>query len=193
MIGSRKVFAMRNALAGTMLLLFCASLAFAQQKPKSHEACIKQVPGDWGPNFGAEWHQNEALYWACRDGVSVSTVEAWQKAVGEYGMAHEFTPVTVKGQKLVLFVEDQGSANCYGLSVLRRAGGAWTLAWRLTWKTPDGEDGEYCTGNCPGIKAHMKGEILTVQSPTSSDDRCKHVSWHNQRFRWNGSTFAPLK
>ncbi len=93
---------MRNALAGTMLLLLITSVALAQQqKPKSHEACIKQVPGDWGPNFGPEWHQKEALYWACRDGVSVATIELWQKAAQEEGMADNIKLLTVRGQKLV--------------------------------------------------------------------------------------------
>lgn len=191
----RRVLAMRNALTGMLLLLFVASLAFAEQKPKTHEECIKQVPGDWGPNFGAEWHYNEASYWACRNGVSVATVEVWQKAAGEEGMADDIKPFTLGRQKLVLFVEGEGSANCQGLSILKQARGAWTIAWTMTWKMPTGEDDEheYCTGNCPGLKTQMNGEILTVQSPTSSDDQCKRLRWHKQRFSWNGSTFEALK
>jgi len=100
--------AVRPPFLATVLLLLAASFGLAQQKPKSHEECLKLVPGDWGPKFGAQWHQKEAVYWACRNGVSISTAKAWQKAADESDMASEITPVTVKGQKLVLFVEDSG-------------------------------------------------------------------------------------
>jgi hypothetical protein len=173
-------------------LLLAASFGLAQQKPKSHEECLKLVPGDWGPKFGAQWHQKEAVYWACRNGVSISTAKAWQKAADESDMASEITPVTVKGQKLVLFVEDSGTANCYSLTVLLQVGSAWKIAWALP---PSEEEGEYCVGDCPGLEAAMNGEILTVRYGVSSDpndDRCKHFRWVSQRFRWNRSTFIPV-
>jgi hypothetical protein len=183
---------MRNPLAGIVLLLLTASFAFAQQGPRTHAECIKQVPGDWGPNFGDEWHQNEALYWACRDGVAVSTVEAWQKGIGEYGMAQEITVVGVKGKEFVLFIDGGGSANCYGLNVLRKAGSQWRVVWTLS--TENGADeGEYCAGSCPALKAHLSGETLTVQSPETGDDNCRRYRWHVQRFRWTGMTFVRLK
>ena len=178
-----------------MLLTSLASAAFAGQKPKSHEQCIKEVPGAWGPNFGDEWHRNEAHYWACRNGVTVETTQAWQHAADELGMAQEIKPVTVAGHKLVLFVEDEGTANCYSLSVLRQVGLDWIKAWDMPTRKGD-EEGYYCAGHCPALEASMNGEILTVKSASSkdpNDDSCKHVNWENERFRWNGSTFVAIK
>jgi hypothetical protein len=37
----------------------------AQMPQKSHEDCLKLVPGDWGANFGEKWKQHEAVYWGC--------------------------------------------------------------------------------------------------------------------------------
>jgi hypothetical protein len=177
------------------LFLFVASLVFAQQNPKSHEECIKQVPGDWGPNFGDKWHQNEAVYWACRNGVTAETIKAWQKAAEELDMASEIKPATVRGQKLVFFVKDGGSANCYGLTVLRQVGTTWIKAWELPTRKGD-EEGYYCAGECPALEATTTGEILTVLSASSSDpsdNHCKHVRWEREQFRWNGGTFLPLQ
>src|ERR1051326_4322653 len=142
---------MRKPLIGMVLFLFVASFVFAQQKPKSHEQFLKQVPGDWGPNFGDKWHQNEALYWACRNGVTAETIKAWQKAAEEQDMATEIKPVTVARQKLVLFVEDSGTANCYGLTVLLQVGTTWVKAWELPSRKGE-EEGYYCAGNCPGLE-----------------------------------------
>lgn len=178
-----------------ILLSLLAPAAFAQRKPKSHEQCVKEVPGNWGPNFGDEWHRNEARYWACRDGMTVETIQAWQRAADEQGMAQEIKPVIVAGQKLVVFVKDEGTANCYGLSVLRQVGSNWVNAWEMPTRKGD-EEGYYCAGRCPALEASTKGEILTVKSASSTDpndDSCKHVTWVSERFRWNGSAFVALK
>jgi hypothetical protein len=178
-----------------LLLSALAIGALAQQKPKSHEQCIKEVPGDWGPNFGDQWHRNEARYWACRDGVSVETIQAWQKAADEEDMASEIKPAILAGQRLVLFVKDGGTANCYGLSVLRQVGSNWVNAWELPTRKGD-EEGYYCAGRCPALQASTKDEILTVRSASSNDpndESCKHVRWESERFRWDGSTFVPIK
>jgi hypothetical protein len=186
---------MRSLFVG-ILLSSLASVALAQQKPKSHEQCIKEVLGDWGPNFGDEWHRNEAHYWACRIGVTVETIQTWQRAADEQGdMAQEIKPVVVAGQNLVLFVKDSGTAKCYGLSVLRRAGSDWINAWEMPTRKGD-DEGYYCAGQCPALQASTTGEILTVKSASSTnpnDDSCKHVTWKSEQFRWNGSTFVALK
>jgi len=184
---------MRNALVGFILLVL-TSLVFAQQKPRSHEQCLKQVPGDWGPNFGEKWHENEALYWACRSGVAVETIKAWQAAAEEQDMATEIKPVTVDGQKFVLFVEDSGTANCYGVSVLRQQGKVWQKVWDLPTRKGD-QEGYYCAGKCPGLDAQMTGKILTIRSastPDPNDEECKRVHWATESFRWNGATFLPV-
>jgi hypothetical protein len=189
------LFTMKSLLMGTTLLSLICSFAFAQRKPQSHEQCIKQVPGDWGPNFGDEWHEHEALYWACRNGVTVETIKTWQRAAEEEDMAAEIKPVALSRENLVLFVKDGGTANCYGLSVLRKVGSAWTKAWNLPTRRGD-EEGIYCAGSCPGLQTSVSGEILTVRSASSSDPndkRCKRFHWESERFRWNGTTFIPIK
>ncbi|HEV2401009.1 MAG TPA: hypothetical protein VGS27_29010 [Candidatus Sulfotelmatobacter sp.] len=181
---------MRTLLVGLVVSLAVSSV-FAQQKPRPHEQCIKQVPGDWGPNFGDKWHDNEARYWACRNGVPVETIKAWQRAADEEDMATEIKPVTVDGQNLVLFVKDGGTANCYSLSVLRQAGNTWTNAWEMPTRKGD-DEGYYCTGHCPALEARTDGEILTVRSASSSDpndESCKHVHWANDGF---AGTVLPL-
>lgn len=184
---------MGKSLVTTLLLLFLASFAAAQRKPKSHEECIKQVPGDWGPNFGDEWRRNEALYWACRLRRSAATVRAWQRATGETGMADDIKLVTIRGQQLVVFVEMEGTAHCFDVKILRRDKASWILAWKLPSTVAN-----ICTGTCPALRADARGEILTIEVPVPSDpneDRaysCRQYRWSRERFRWNGSTFEQL-
>ncbi len=186
---------MKNPLIRIFVFLLLTSFVSAQQKPRSHEQCIKQVPGDWGPNFGDKWHQNEAFYWACRSGVTAETIKAWQRAAEEEDMASEIRAVTVGGQKLVLFVEEGGTAHCYGLTVLRQVGASWIKAWELP-RRKGNEEEYYCAGDCPGLQAATAGEILTIRSASSSDpndNHCKQVRWERERFSWNGDTFLPLR
>jgi hypothetical protein len=185
---------MRILLVGLTVLLIVPG-SFAQQKTKSHEECMMEVPGDWGPNFGDKWHDNEARYWACRNGVPVETVKAWQRAADEMDMAAEIKPVIVDGQDLVLFVKDGGTANCYGLSVLRQSGNQWANAWELPTRKGDDES-YYCSGPCPQLEVKTDGQTLTVRSASSSDpndESCRHVRWESERFHWTGSTFVPLQ
>lgn len=186
------VFLMRSPLCGLILLLL-APILFAQQKPRSHEECIKEVPGDWGPNFGDQWHGNEARYWACRLGVPIKTVREWQQAVHEEGMANEIKPVVINGQELVLFVEVNGTAHCCSLTILRQIGSNWLKAWELPAANDNKED-YYCSGPCPALRATTNGAILTVRSASSgpNDEQCKQVHWESERFRWDGETFRPV-
>ena len=103
--------AMKFAVMGIGFLLG-VGVAFGA-RPKSHTDCIKRVPGDWGPNFGEQWHHNEALYWGCRLGVSSETVAAWQKAADLGGMVHHISVAVVQGQKLMVIEELSGSAHCF--------------------------------------------------------------------------------
>jgi len=185
---------MRIAIVVLSLLLAATAVSSAQTV-RTHEECIKQVPGDWGPNFGKEWHRNEALYWGCRLGVPSERVEAWQKAADEAGMAQEVSISQVQGRDLVLIEEAGGSAHCFDVKVLVNNNGDWKLAWRLPI-APNSMD--YCTFACPALRTKIAGTVLTVESPASSDPKedttfsCKHVSWRKERFRWTGTTFEPM-
>ena len=172
-----------------------ASSALAQNRPRSHEECLNEVPGDWGWNFGDEWHKNEALYWGCRLGIPAETVATWQKAAEEVGMAQDIIPVNVKGQELVILEEMDGSLHCFEVKVLKRVGSSWSVTWEL----PASADSmTYCSLACPSLKVSMSGGVLTVSSPTISNPSedmsvsCKSVSWRNERFRWNGSSLERV-
>lgn len=154
------------------------------------------VPGDWGaegPNFGTEWHKNEAIYWGCRLGVTSETVASWQKASEELGMAQEISLARIQGRDLVVIEEVAGDAHCFDLTVLAKVNEAWELVWRL----PIARNSmDYCTEACPAVKAKISANILTIESPQSSDPNedttftCKHVTWRKRNFRWTGTTFA---
>lgn len=70
----------------TRFVLFVVALSWfisparlsAKKLQRSHDDCLKLVPGDWEPNFGEEWKQHEAVYWGCRLGASVETIQQWQ-------------------------------------------------------------------------------------------------------------------
>lgn len=176
-----------------IVFLLTAAASVLGQTPKSHEECIKLVPGDWGPNFGEEWHRHEAVYWGCRLAVPSETVVTWQKAAGEVGLAQQITIAKVEGRDLVVLEEMDGSAHCFDVKVLVKLDGDWKLAWRL----PIARNSmDYCTGACPALRTKIVGGVLTVESPTSSDPNeditvsCKHVTWRKETFRWTGRTFA---
>ena len=184
---------MKIAIAGLAFLLVAAG-SLAGQTQKSHEKCIKRVPGDWGPNFGEQWHHNEALYWGCRLGVSSETVATWQKAANEMGMAQQISTSKVDGQDLAMIEEMDGSAHCFDVKVFVHLDGNWKIAWRL----PRARNSmDYCTGACPALKADMSGRVLTIESPASADPKedttfnCRHVTWHKEVFHWTGTTFEP--
>ena len=188
-----KVLDMKIAMVEIVFLL-AAVTSLLGQTPKSHEECIKSVPGDWGANFGKEWHHNEALYWGCRLGVLSETVAMWQKAANEMGMAQQITTSKVEGQDLVLIEEMDGSAHCFDVKVLVHLDGDWKIAWRL----PVARNSmDYCTGACPALRAEIAGRVLTIESPVSADPKedttfsCRHVTWRKETFRWTGTTFDP--
>jgi hypothetical protein len=52
----------------------------------------------WGPNFGDKWHDNAARYWACRNGVPVETIRAWQLVADEEDMATEINLQPLMGR-----------------------------------------------------------------------------------------------
>ena len=174
-------------------LFFVISVAaFTQQKPGSHDDCIQQVPGDWGPNFGDSWHEHEARYWSCRVGVSVTMVKAWQRAANEMDMADDIQLVSLKGEQLVIFVEMGGTAHCFDVKVLHSTGNDWSLVWRLPSTVSD-----ICTQKCPSLTAALNGDVLTIKLPIASPKEdpifsCKKYTWRKEQFRWNGKTFDAI-
>jgi hypothetical protein len=178
-----------------LLIQLCLLLAFTgngfTQTPKSHEECIKRVPGDWGPNFGDQWHHNEALYWGCRLGVPPDTVAEWQRVVNEEGMAQQILLRKVDGHDLVLIEVMTGTAHCSDVKALRYLDG-----WKPVWELPVARNSmDYCTGACPGLRMNMKGRLLTIESPVTNDPEedtphtCRVVKWHKEVFRWSDKTF----
>lgn len=184
---------MKQAIAGIIVLLTISTCLFGQV-PKSHEECIKRVPSDWGPNFGAEWHHNEAAYWGCRLGVPTETVATWQKTANESGMAQQISTSKVEGRTLVLIEEMAGDAHCFDITVLASSDRDWRIVWRL----PVPQDSmDYCTNTCPSLKTSITGHTLTIESPEPTDPQqdttltCAHFRWRKETFHWTGETFKP--
>jgi hypothetical protein len=166
----------------------------AQTISRSHEDCLKLVPGDWGPNFGEEWRQHEGVYWGCRLGVPVETIKAWQEVVS--GNIQGLIPVTIDKQQLVLVEDRDGSANCFTIRALKKTPKGWEQIWGAS-SDPDTMD--YCTLACPAIKMTVQGKNLTLEFPETSDPKedqtfsCKHVRWKKETYRWNGQTYQSTK
>jgi hypothetical protein len=164
----------------------------ARESQKSHEDCLKLVPGDWGANFGEEWKQHEAVYWGCRLGVSVETLHEWQHFAS--GMIADLIRVTIDDEQIVIVESMEGSAHCYSISAVRKA----QKGWKPIWSPPSDPDSmEFCTLACPRIRIKVRGKSLTLETPESSDPKedqtisCKHVKWNKETYRWNGQTYQP--
>jgi hypothetical protein len=169
------------------LLSFCfvfASALDAQTVGKSHEECLKLVPRDWGPNFGVQWHHNEAIYWGCRLVVPTESVERWQQVADVSGMIQKILPATIEKQEFVFIEEMEGSAHCYSVSALMKTLKGWERIWSI-----GGE--QYCTVTCPPIRMKTRGSYLTLELPSPSDEKCTHISWRKENYLWNGKTFEP--
>jgi len=169
------------------LLSFClmfVSVLDARTIGKSHEECLKLVPGAWGPNFGVQWHHHEAIYWGCRLGVPTESVESWQQVAGVTGMIQNILPATIEKQEFVFIEEMQGSMHCYSVSALMKTLKGWEQIWGI-----GGE--KYCTVACPPVRMKIRGSSLTLEIPSPSDEKCTHTSWHKENYLWNGKTLEP--
>jgi hypothetical protein len=153
---------------------------------KSQEECLKLVPGDWGPNFGVQWHQKEAIYWGCRLAVPTESVERWQQVAGVSGMIQDILPATIGNQEFVFIEQMEGSAHCYSVSALMKTLKGWEQIWSIG-------DENYCTVTCPPLRMRIRGSILTLAVPRSSDEKCAHISWRKENYLWNGKTFESKK
>jgi hypothetical protein len=179
------------------LLSFCfafASTVDAQTVRKSHDDCLKLVPGDWGPNFGEEWKQHEAVYWGCRLGASVETIKQWQQFSS--GMIQDLIQVTIGKEQIVLIESVEGSAHCFEISALRKT----QKGWESVWSPPSNPDSmDYCTLACPAVRIKASGKHLTLENPQTSDPKedqtfsCKHLKWRRETYHWDGHTYQPAK
>jgi hypothetical protein len=165
----------------------------AQDLRKSHEECLKLVPGDWGPNFGEEWKQNEAVYWGCRLGVPVETIKEWQQFSS--GMIQDLIPIRIGEEQIVLIESMEGSAHCFSIDALRKT----AKGWQVIWSPPSSPDTmDYCTLTCPAIRIRADGKNLVLELPETSDRKedptysCKHVKWKKERYLWDGQTYQPV-
>jgi hypothetical protein len=181
---------------GSLLICVLTTGLYCQTAGNSHQECLEGLPSSWGSNFGPEWHKNEAAYWACRLGVDSKTVETWKKAANLRGMFQDLLPVTIGNQRVVIVEEVQGTAGCHDFKALTQANGVWQQVWEL----PRGETDppmRYCTLSCPAIRLKVDRRDLILEIPGTSDPQedmtfsCKHIDWHQERYRWNGKSFKP--
>jgi len=181
-----------------LLVLVAARNLYPQAVGKSHEQCIKLVPGDWGPNFGDRWRGNEARYWACRQGEAADTVRAWQKAAQVEGFIQNVVIAHIDNTRVVIVEEIQGTAHCHVFSALSQTSGAWLRVWDGPERLPGDDEGKYCTGSGGAIKVSTRGNELTLDIPDCRDDlaepdvSCRHLEWKKEHYRWDGKTFVRL-
>jgi hypothetical protein len=191
----------RNTLKQTTgLVLLAVALSYfipptrvsAQTVRKSHEDCLKLVPGDWGTNFGEEWKQHEAVYWGCRLGVPVESISEWQRFSS--GMIQDLIPLTIGNEQVVLIESMEGSAHCFSISALRKT----PKGWESIWSPPSiPENMDYCTLSCPPIRMKPHGKNLRLELPEASDPKedqsfsCKSVKWRKETYHWDGQTYQP--
>lgn len=201
--------AMVNALSKLPMFLLTAALlsaipSFAQKqqsakKAGTHEACLKGLPADWGPNFGWQWRKNEALYWACRLAVPVGRVHAWQRSADLSGVIKDIIPVRLHGADLVLIESLEGSAHCYNVKALQRTSTGWQFKWSLSNSVTESDPMAYCTLTCPAIRMQIHNRSLELEIPGPANPKedtrhsCTQVSWTKQVYIWNGRTFARTR
>src|SRR5260370_26843791 len=138
----------------------------AQNLQKSHEDCLKLVPGDWGPNFGEAWKRHEAVYWECRLGASEETVKQWQQFSS--GMIQDLIPVTIGKEQIVIIESMEGSAHCFDISALRKT----SKGWESIWSRPSNPNSmDRCTLACPPIRIKAFGKNVTLENPYTSDPK----------------------
>ena len=162
--------------------LMSAVRVSAQTKGKLHEECIELVPGDWGTNFGAEWHQHEAVYWGCRLAVSPDAVQSWQDPDG---MIQDVRLAAINKQEFAFVEHLEGSLNCDSFAAFRKAGRGWESVWEQ-----GGPD--YCMGACPSIKVTVVSSNLVLRAPRSNNPDCKGMGIREE-YRWDGTTFERVR
>ena len=164
-----------------IFLFALATSAVAQTEAKSTDECRKHLPRNWGPNFGEQWHHYEAIFWACRSGLTTTAVEKLRQTANVTGLIQDMMRVTIDNQELILIGQVEGSMRCHSFAALKKTETAWERIW-------DEASDIYCMMSCPPIRMKVKGTVLILRSEASSDRQCKGI-FHRSEFVWNGKTF----
>jgi hypothetical protein len=164
-----------------LLCLFFVPQIYGQARVKSAAECAKLVPGNWGANFGQEWHEHEAVYWGCRLGASSEAVKNWQDP---FGIIQDLQLASINGQEFAFVEHMEGTEHCYSFKVFRKTNGAWEQVWQKASE-------DFCMVACPPIRMAVLAPNLILQPPRSSDPRCKDV-FSSEEYRWNGKGFDPV-
>jgi hypothetical protein len=165
---------------GILFVFFLVGDLTAQVTRKSADECRKQVPRDWGPNFGQEWRHHEAIFWGCRLALPTATVENWQRIGNLTGSIEDLVPTIVEEQELILIEQLEGSMHCYSFMALKKFPSGWERVWD--------DSSSYCTMGCPRLRMKVQGGHLNLYSGTSAEPQCVGM-FHRAQFVWNGKTF----
>lgn len=187
---------------GILVLAFfglTTPLTSQAQKPRSAEECAARVPAKTGAEAapGAPEQRNgEAIYFACRLGVSEDDVRSWQKQLaqgygeGRYGQLWDARLTRNKDGEFAILTTIVGTAHCQDIAVMKKSAGDWAKAWQLPDRLPLRL--KHCAKGCPLMKVSLdQSGVLSVGIPADSNMepqlKCR-VKW--LRYRWDGKTFV---
>jgi hypothetical protein len=140
-----------------------------------------------GPNFGEQWHRNEAIFWGCKLGVLAETVEEWQRVDKGSGMIQHAILTNFQTEQIAILELVEGSAHCFSFVALQRSSSGWTRVWENSGPS---NSMDYCAVKCPAFKMKVKGLLLVLSIPQSRNvEVCDPIDWREYRYHWNGHTF----
>jgi hypothetical protein len=161
----------------------------AQTAKKADKDCLRLTESDWGPNFGEQWHRNEAIFWGCKLGIPAETVADWQKVDKSSGMIQDAILTNFHGAAIVILELVEGSTSCFSFVALQRSSSGWSRVWEDSGAS---NSTDYCAVNCPAFKMKVKGLLLVLSIPQSRNaEVCDPIDWREYRYHWDGHTFQP--
>jgi len=171
--------------------------ASVKAKMHDHAHCISRLPQNWGPNFGPEWRENEAKYWACRLAVPFKVTQSWQSNIDSDGAIQDIQLTHFRKSQAAVVAESSGSAHCYSFFLLQQSsGGEWRLASKL--EASDKEPMRFCTLSCPAIKMTVTESTISLRLPSPSDPNedasrtCTKPVWASKSYRWDGKMLGEI-
>jgi hypothetical protein len=172
-----------------LIVLFCGCLAFspsvcAQTSGRSEVECRKQLPRNWGPNFGVQWRQHEATYWGCRLGVPGESIKEWRNIADVSGAIQNILIEEMDKEEFVFIEQVEGSLRCFSFSALKKTAKGWEQVWS------EASD-DFCVATCPPIEMKFVGSSLVLMSIKSADPQCSRLS-RRTRYSWTGKTFERV-